>query len=235
MKFDWKKTGILFVLVVLVFFQAACGARQAAQSAAHEHDKLVELYFAATASKSTFGACVDSSVATINLMNQTYQTYVDTEVARVNAWRQNVNAQTQKFNETRSAFNSVQPNENGVIDLKEMVESGVTPADVAAGFDLTVQAYAPTEAVQEALPTEVTTFVLAQHAEATGMMFGCVVDWNEAARAYNTERNKINSLVNSGEILGAAASAIGINDLPETLPYYQSESENAPLPTFGDN
>lgn len=234
MRFDWKKNNRWFVLLVFALLLSACSAREAAQSAAQEHDKLVELYFAAVASQSNFSACVDASTAKINLMQSTYATYTDTEVARVAAWRQNIDRQTEKLDEARDAFNSVTPNENGVIDLNEMVASGGTPADVASGFALTVQAYAPTEAVLPVLPTEVTLFILAEQSEATSMMFGCVVDWNEAAQAYNAERNKLNQLVNSGEVIGAAANAIGINDLPETLPYYQSTPENSTIPTFGD-
>lgn len=217
---------VVFVVIVL----SGCSVLRAPARAAAEHDKLVTLYNGAVTSQSTYGACVDSAVAKINLIQGTYNAYLQTESDRVSAWRGEVNTATEEFNQRRSAYSDL--NNTDIVSLNQMVEEEATPADLATGFGIVIDAYAPTEAILPTLPTEVVQQVIAEQSEASNLMLGCVVDWNQAAEAYNTERSRINRLSDSGRIIGDAANALGLSELPNRLPLYTSTSSSEPIPSF---
>ncbi len=223
-----KTFRILSVLLIVGLILSGC---KIAKDAGHEHDRLVELYYNSVTAQSTYGACIDSTVMKLNLLNSTYSAYLDNDNERVKAWRVTVAERQASFDETREAFT----NADG--DLNKMVEEGATPADLANGLTLMVNSYAPTEAGLEALPTTVVERMMDEQSEAANMIFSCVLDWNNAAREYNVERNRINGLSDSGKIIGAAANAIGLSELPRELPTYQSNSSSQPIPDFsgGDN
>ena len=222
-----KNLILLFVALLSMSLISACGA---VQSATGKHDLLVQYYNDAVTATSTFGACADSAVAQVNLSNNTLRVYVDTESQRVQDWRNSQQQATESYTEARERFNNEQQNGS---DLNQMVENQATPADLGSAFNVALSAYAPTEAVLPTLPTDVFTQVLDIQSEAANMMFGCAVDWNEAASRYNSERAKINSFIDSGRIIGDAASALGVTDLPSRLPLYQSSTNDGTIPTFG--
>ena len=101
----------LLFLVFVFLMPIACGP---VQSAAAEHDKLVDLYYAAVTAKSNYGACADAAVGKMNLLNNTYSMYLSAEVERVNAWRQNVQANKDALQKRLDASKTVAYNDKGV-------------------------------------------------------------------------------------------------------------------------
>lgn len=109
---------------------------------------------------------------------------------------------------------------SGQPDLGELAAAGGTPADLATGFTLMVNAFteAPLAPVDPSALANTQRIISEQFNKAQS----CVTDWNDAVAIYNTERNQI-----SGDVVGTIAQKLGVKDLPASLPYFIPPANSA--------
>jgi hypothetical protein len=165
---------------------------------------------------SNFQLCVDTAMGTIYTQATFLQNYQQADIEKAKVWRQALDNSSARLLETLKNYRDANGNPipASSLDLGELAQNNALPDSVAGGFTLFVQAFqeAPLAAVSDAP-------VLAAMNTATeqyNKIDACGADWNDAVRAYNTERNKI-----PGDVVGRIAEALHVKTLPETLPYYQ--------------
>jgi hypothetical protein len=210
---------VTFAISMLLSVSLLLGACQAignlASSVVEQYHTLIEYYQTAQEMASNFQLCVDTAMGTIYTQAVFLQNYQQADVEKARVWRQALDNSAARLAETLKNYKdaSGNPLPTSALDLGELAQQGALPDTVAGGFTLFVQAF------QEApLPTVSDKPVLAAMQTATeqyNKINACGADWNDAVKAYNTERNKI-----PGDVIGRIAEALHVKTLPETLPYY---------------
>lgn len=218
-----NRFAVVLFSVLAIFSILACGLPAVAKTAGHEHDKLVELYQNADAARSTAQACFDMNGGKVRTSFAAYNRFLDANTEAVQAWKAGPVADAQaKLAAAQNAANATQDS-----DLNAATEQGGTPADLYAGYALQINAYA--EAPWTGLSEDMYISIQDLIEESYSTTFGCIKDWNDNVKAYNIERSRINGLADSGRIIGDAATALGITELPLKLPYYESPASALPI------
>lgn len=210
---------VLFSVLAIVSI-LACGLPA---TISREHDKLVELYQNADAARSTAYACFDMNGGKVRTAFAAYNRFLDANTEAVQAWKAGPVAEAQA--KLVAAQNAANETENS--DLNAAVEEGGTPADLYAGYALQINAYA--EAPWTGLSEDMYISIQDLIEESYSTTFGCIKDWNDNVKAYNVERSRIAGLADSGRIIGDAANALGVTELPLKLPYYESPESALPI------
>lgn len=218
-----KLSKYIFGLMISVLIGGILSSCGLFQSVSHEHDKLVELYQKADAARSNAAACYDMNGGKVRDSFKAFNKFLDANKQTVDAWKSN------KLDPANKAFNNAKSSLKSSLndDLNTAVENGGTPTDMANGFALQINAY--TEAPWVGMDTVALTSLQDLIEEAYSTSYGCIKDWNDAVSAYNIERSRIASLSDSGRIIGDAANALGVTDLPRKLPYYESPDNSKPI------
>jgi len=203
-----KKSISLLVVICLVlaviFSSTGCGV-------VHKYDSLVAAYQSAQKAAATSRTSIALGYNKIQNHMDMYSKYLSTDVSKTEAYRKVLSdyGQQQKayLNESGQAVNSSQ------LDLNKLVQEKATPADMAINIYAYVTQFteAPLQPVDEKALADTQKYV----SEAYNEINSSVEDWNTAVQNYNTVRNQA-----TGDIVGSAAQALGIKNLPEELPYF---------------
>lgn len=210
---------ILFVALVAIIATGAtgCGAIQQAipgpAEAVITYNTLIALYQGAQLGASNAAGCIDTNYAKTQIAVQLNDKYLDTDKAKVEAWRKVLAQRQGGLDSMLNAYKQT-GGDPSKLDLKTLADSGALPTDLASGFSLYVNAF--TEAPLAPTNPDVTLAAMKTSSEAMNSIQQCVVDWNKAVNAYNVGRNQA-----KGDIVGQVAQALHVKELPESLPYYQ--------------
>jgi hypothetical protein len=203
-----KKFFALILVVCLIALLYGCGV-------VHKYDSLIEAY--QNAQKAAANGQVSIALGFNKIQNymDMYDQYLSADVEKTKAYREALAEYGAKMAEQQKQYvdSDGQPLDPSQLDLNELVENQATPADMA----LNVQVYASTfnEAPLENIDIESLTNTQRLVSEAYNEIFASINDWNDAVNEYNTERNKA-----TGDIVGRAAEALNVNELPQKLPLF---------------
>jgi hypothetical protein len=213
-----KKFGFLLnMLMVISLALSACTAlSNLAGSVVNEYHTLITAYQDAQMEVSNFQLCVDTAMGTIYTQATFLQNYQQADIEKTRVWREALDNSSARLAETLMNYKDANGNPlpASSLDLGDLASQNALPDSVAGGFTLFVQAFqeAPLAQVSDAPVLAAMNTASEQY----NKIDACGADWNDAVRAYNTERNKI-----PGDVVGRIAEALHVKTLPEELPYYQ--------------
>lgn len=204
------------MLVIMALALSACQAiKNVAGSVVDQYHTLIEYYQNAQQMASNFQLCVDTAMGTIYTQATFLQNYQQADIEKAKVWRQALDNSSARLLETLKNYKDANGNAlpASSLDLGALAQQNALPDSVAGGFTLFVQAFqeAPLAQVSDAPVLAAMNTASEQY----NKIDACGADWNDAVKAYNTERNKI-----PGDVVGRIAEALHIKTLPESLPYY---------------
>lgn len=205
------------LLSLLAVLAAGCGAIQQAIPGPGEavitYNQLIALYQDAQLGASNAAGCIDTNYAKTQIAVQLNDRYLDTDKAKVDAWRKVLASRQTDLGAMLDAYKQT-GGDPTKLDLKTLADKGALPDSLASGFSLYVNAFQ--EAPLAPTNPDVTLAAMKTSSEAMNSIQQCVVDWNKAVNSYNVGRNQA-----KGDIVGQVAQKLGVKELPEALPYYQ--------------
>jgi hypothetical protein len=210
-----KRIAALFLVVCVIFLSTSCGV-------VNKYNGLVEAY--QNAQKAAANGRVSLALGYNKIQNymDMYNKYLSTDVEKTKAYRDALNNYGTKLTNQNKEYldQNGQPLDPSKIDLNQLVASKATPADMAINITSYANQFseAPLQGVDEKSLENTQRYV----SEAYNEIYANIQDWNTAVNAYNSERNKA-----TGDIIGRAAEALRVKELPEELPYFSMPVSNS--------
>ena len=205
-----KKMSVLMPLGLAAILLVAAGCNPVSK-----YNDLISAYQGAQEAAANGQSCFALTGNQISLQISLYNSYLSTDVEKTKVYRDALKSASDQLSAAQKAYTD----SNGVaipsnkLDLSQLAAQNATPAGLAGGLTLMVQAFteAPLAAVDPSALINTQRIITEQYNQA----MSCVTDWNNAVRVYNTVRNQA-----SGDIVGQVAQKLGVKDLPESLPYF---------------
>lgn len=219
---------LLEIVLAIALILSACGTNPV-----NTYHGLIESYQAAQKAAATGRSCFALTGQQMNVQIGIYNSYLVADVTKTQVYRDALKTAQTQVNDANKAYLGPdgQPLPADQLDLATLAQQNATPASMAGGFTLMVNAF------KEAPLAPVDPSVLANTQRIVSELFNqamsCVVDWNDAVETYNVERNKI-----PGDVVGRLAEYLGVKELPQNLPYYEPPtstdifSTTPPTPAF---
>lgn len=203
-----KILALMLVLMTIMLLFSGC-------MVVNKYDQLITAYQNAQKAAANGYTALSLGYNKIQNYMDMYQAYLTADVAKTQAYRDALNNYGTKIAEQQQYYTNDdnQPIDPSKIDLNELVQNGATPTGLAINISSYVNQFteAPLEGIDENSLKDTMDFVQESYNEINS----AVQDWNEAVSEYNTIRQQV-----GGDIVGRVATALGVRQIPDSLPYY---------------
>lgn len=205
-----------FWIVVAAFtglIMSSCGVGKVVQQAGGTYDQGIKAYQDAMKFAANFRLTVDTETGKMNTVVTMTNSYMVSDVEKVKQYRAKMADAYGQLNNMDKQYPA--PQSNQPVDLSKLQASGALPNNMYSGFSL--YANVITEAPVASVPTEITTTSMSIVTGAYDHINAAGIDWNNAVDAYNTWRRSVST---GSRIIADVANYFGVENLPDSLPYY---------------
>lgn len=175
------------------------------------YEDMIAKYQGGQKAASNGSVCVDTHLGKVDRLEKQVSVYLVADVEKTKAYRQAYNTSKADVEKAQQNYSS---GSTGSLDLAELQKNGALPDKLGGGLTLMVNSL--TEAPLAPVSEKVQLSLMDSTNEAFNSIQACMVDWNNAAEAYNITRNQV-----KGDVVGRVIEYLKIKELPQELPYYK--------------